>query len=193
MLEQDELVEGSGEEEVKRYIVIFYILIQLSGTVTAVAAEGQARLYAFYHNDVGTVANYIILDGVERGITFHESSDKKALKAFNCLNPSIFLPNSDRENRKIILEGKLHPDVYKTSEAQNRLQPEEYQYFTLYKWFILVPFAENTYYSEDHLPDQQPDLLTRVSLKKGDFKCEIEIDLDEILMNKEELSRKIAR
>lgn len=191
MLEQGELDEGRGDEkEVKQTGVVLIILIQLLAAGMCIADEIRPPVYIFQHNDVSTVANYVLINNILHGIKFHETSDRKALNALNCLKPSILIPNSNEKFRNIVLEGHLYQEVFKTPGARNRLATEEYQYFKLNRWYISVPFVENTYYSEGPLDG---GIRPRTTLKKEDFDCEINVNLEDVLMHEDELSGKTVR
>ena len=121
--------------------------------------------YGFVFHETTGITTNVLLDGEEVAIQFHPDSNPIALASLRALKWNVLYPNSKGE--RIFVTGRYSTETYRTPSCDGCPTSEEYHFFTLNDWYILVPFEE----WQDKDGDPLGEIVTnqRQSLENGDF------------------------
>lgn len=117
-----------------------------------------------FHETTG-ITTSVLLDGNEAAIQFHSDSNPIALASLRALKWNVLYPNSKAE--RIFVTGWYSAESYRTASCDGCPTSEEYHFFTLNDWYILVPFEE--WQNKDGDPLGEIVTKQRQSLENTDF------------------------
>jgi hypothetical protein len=171
------------------FLFVFFVIISCNKEYPKNVVEYPegGKEYPFVFMDTTGICTYLLINNNLVAIEYSERSDQENLQLFHALKWTLLYPNAQRDDIRIFVVGKLHDELLSTIECEGCPEPEKYQEFELYTWYIETPFSEIQYDEKNPMDVDFYKTIERRHLAAIDFRIDkLKYNIDDYDLQKYE-------